>query len=823
MNATLPPDEAARLQTLQEYGILDSPPEEAFDRIIALATQLFNVPIALVSLVDMDRQWFKACFGLDIRQTGRELSFCAHAILHDDVFVVTDALLDPRFKDNSLVTGPPHIRFYAGAPLRTPSGHNLGSLCVIDTKPRDFSANQCTLLSDLAAIVVDEMELRRTARELRESETALRQILRENNQLTAAVNTFAAGVAITDPALPDNPIIFTNPAFTKMTGYTAEDVMLRNCRFLQGPDTNPATVRAIREAIAERRVFQDILLNYRKDGTPFWNDLTISPVFDAEGTLLRFVGLQTDVTARVQAEEKLRESEERYRLIADNSLDLIGLVDAQGTVLYASPSHFQVLGYDPAELLHHNILAIIHPTHHAPAQAALQQLVGEGGSIRVEAPLLHKQGNWLTVEMYVSRVTGADGSPNLLLSARDISQRKLAEAALRESEAEAARARAEAERANLAKSEFLSRMSHELRTPLNAILGFSQLLELDDLMPEQLRSVEMILKGGRHLLALINEVLDIARIEAGRMELSLEPVKVRDLLMECLDLIRPLATPRRIEIKVSAGTACDIYVQADRQRLKQVLLNLMGNAIKYNREGGKVILSCEPIPHPDDATPWLVIEVQDSGLGIAEEKIARLFVPFDRLGAEQSRIEGTGLGLALSRHLIEAMGGTIGATSTHGEGSTFWFQLPQAQDVSEVEEPVEQGAPGSSDPKRTVLYIEDNVSNLELMERLLGRFPSTQLLTAMQGRFGLELAREYKPDLILLDLHLPDITGLTVLQHLQGEPATRDIPVVVLSADATHGQTERVRDAGAVDYLTKPLNLKRLMQLLAEHLHEETA
>jgi PAS domain S-box-containing protein len=314
MNAPLPANEAERLQALRDYDILDTPPEAAFERLTSLAARLFDMPIALVSLVDADRQWFKACFGVDLRETSRELSFCAYTILSDDVMVVPNAVDDPRFLSNAVVTGSAHIRFYAGAPLKTPSGQNLGSLCVVDSIPREFSSAQQALLADLAAVVVDELELRRTARGLREaaaalqkSESVLRQTLRENSQLTVAIGSLTSGVLITDPSLPDNPIIFANPGFYAITGYCAQEIIGRNCRFLQGPDTDRAMVQEIRDAIAERRPFAGVILNYRKDGTPFVDELAINPVFDDTGELLSFVGLQNDVTEREQSRQLLEQ------------------------------------------------------------------------------------------------------------------------------------------------------------------------------------------------------------------------------------------------------------------------------------------------------------------------------------------------------------------------------------------------------------------------------------------------------------------------------------------------------------------------------------
>lgn len=362
-----------------------------------------------------------------------------------------------------------------------------------------------------------------------------------------------------------------------------------------------------------------------------------------------------------------------------------------------------------------------------------------------------------------------------------------------------------------AKRDFLSRMSHDLRTPLNAILGFAQLLEMEDGNPEHEENVRQILQGSRHLLHLINELLDVASIEAGRVALVLEPVSVEPVVGEILQLLRPLADARGIAVGCTPSPTARL-VLADRHRLTQVLMNLVGNAVKYNREGGSVTVSWDI-----GAQGGVRIGVADSGVGIPADKLGLLFQPFERLGAEQGRAEGTGLGLALSQGLAVAMGGRLSVDSTMGVGSTFWFDLPAASTPAGAEPAASALAPpsiGFSTAAGTVLYIEDNPANVRLAERLLNRRTGLRLLSAGTGEAGVSQAREMRPNLVLLNLHLPDVRGEEVLARLRDDPATAAIPVVVLSADAMPAQRNALLAAGASGYLTKPLDLAALLQVV---------
>jgi PAS domain S-box-containing protein len=517
-----------------------------------------------------------------------------------------------------------------------------------------------------------------------------------------------------------------------------------------------------------------------------------------------------DVTERRQAEAAVREREATLQAVVEASPDVISILDAEGRIRSMSPAMERITGYSADEAVGWDAFTAeaIHPDDLEPfAHAQREVLSGRQERAVVRVRVRHVDGHWLTLEAH-SRPLAALGGGALVVS-RDVTDQAAKDEELR-------LAKLAAEQANEAKSEYLSRMSHELRTPLNAILGFAQLLELDDLADEQRDNLGHILSGARHLLSLINEVLDIAAIEAGRLTLSLEPVPLADVVAETVSLIRPLADQESIMV-AAPDVACSTHVLGDRQRLKQVLLNLLSNAVKYNREGGSVELSCAPV-----ADDRLRIKVADTGLGIPPEALARLFVPFERVG-RQSGIEGTGLGLPLSKRLAEAMGGTLDLTSNPGQGSTFWIELPLVQGPVEQDEREGQGqdekVPAedqeeAAGPPITVLYIEDNLSNLRLVERILGRRPGVRLISAMRPELGLELAAEHHPDLVLLDLHLPDIPGETVLRRLQTNPRTAEIPVVILSADARPGLIQRLLEQGARRFLTKPLAVKELLEVV---------
>lgn len=445
--------------------------------------------------------------------------------------------------------------------------------------------------------------------------------------------------------------------------------------------------------------------------------------------------------------------------------------------------------------------------HDAPAAAPHPAAEPDLGALLEAAP-----DSCLVLDGDLRIVAVSDDYLRYTMTERDaIVGRQLFDASSELGSRELQEANRELRAANAAKSEFLSRASHELRTPLTAILGFSELLKGSAIDGDEREWINILHRAGGHLLELLNDVLDIARIDSGQLSMSLEPVAVSPVLKDVLALVQPLADARNISLETSYFGFSRSYVLADNQRFRQVLINLLSNAIKYNRKGGAITVAVV------DADPFVRIGVTDTGLGLTDEQISRLFTPFERLGAQGSGVEGTGLGLALSRDLITAMGGTLEVASSVGMGSTFTIELRLVEPTAVDSEVVEHD--GSLDTRsygatRTVLYVEDMVANARLVEAILKRRPDVTMISAMFGTMAIELANEHQPDLVLLDLHLPDMDGVDVLHHLRDDARTAAIPVVILSADASGVHADEIIAAGAELFLTKPIGVSKLLEVV---------
>lgn len=595
-------------------------------------------------------------------------------------------------------------------------------------------------------------------------------------------------------------LVDANHAWKDILDFDPEEIRGRSVFDFIHPDDAPR-FGAQRQRMATSE-FSAVRVEFRgrhRDGTYSW----LESHAVRRGNLI--YAIQRDIDIRKRNELAATESLRMTRAILEAVADSIVVIDRNLIVVDVSPGTQRVYGLTPEQCIGLNVLGVVHNQDQPSITTAIESLfTGESEEVQMARfRAIRGDGQWITIESRARLLIDADGSSDrAVLVSRDVTEAEAAQSAL-------AAAKAEAEQANLAKSEFLSRMSHELRTPLNSVLGFAQLLQMEADSTTGHEAVDYIYTSGRHLLNLIDEILDISRVESGTLAIALESLDVDELVKESIALFSLQATA--LGITIVNDDCAGVLVEADGLRLKQVLINLLSNAIKFNHPEGTVTIHCT------ESSGRVRISITDSGPGIAPENRERLFAPFDRLGAESRGIEGTGLGLALSKGLVEAIGGTLDFESALGVGSTFWVELPIAEGTLTSPRRVEL-APRAATRSMgaTVLYIEDNISNLRLVERLLTHRPSVRLISALQGRLGQELAVQHHPDLILLDVHLPDIPGAEVLRRLRAEPSTNDIPVVMLSADATQSQIDRFLNAGAAGYLVKPLDLNALLAVLDE-------
>ena len=678
------------------------------------------------------------------------------------------------------------------------------------------------LLSTYDAAIQRNKDLTRVQEELAARGNVLAQRERQLHEAKVFLeDLIAASPSIIfhlEPLEDDFVVTYVSPNIGWALGYGSEEIIgvPRFWTDIVHPDDRETARVAFRAALEGMTAQIEQETRWRaKDAGYLWFLIRGRVEYDDQGAPVTILCHALDITDRKRADEEIKRAERFLDSIVENVPNTIFVKDARELrFVRLNRAAENLIGRSRSELLGKTDYDLF-PRAQADRFSLNDREALAGGTL-VDIPDETVQTHGRGVRSLHTRklpIVDEHGVPQYLLGiSEDITERKAGEQAL-------ADAKLEAERANHAKSDFVSRMSHDLRTPLNAILGFAQLLEMDELTAEQRDNVHHIRRGGAHLLDLINEVLDIARIESGHLSLSLEPVAIVELLQHAIDLIRPMAAQRRITVQDDAISTSGLrhVLLADRSRLNQILLNLLSNAVKYNADAGRVFVTCEEIPGGR-----LRIKVRDTGAGIAPDKLNLLFQPFERLGADQTAIEGTGLGLMVSKGLAEAMGGTLGVESRVDHGSTFWVELPLSEAQGEIAvQPVEgHSAARSSDSGATgtVLYIEDNPSNRRLMERLLSRRPGVRLIGASNGQAGLDLACADRPDLILLDLHLPDMRGEDVLRRLSEEPRTRVIPVAVLSADATPAQARNLLAAGAAAYLTKPLNVDDVLRLLDEHL-----
>jgi PAS domain S-box-containing protein len=571
------------------------------------------------------------------------------------------------------------------------------------------------------------------------------------------------------------------------------------------------------------RGIEDIyeLTYIRKDGSRFPAVVSVTALRDEQDAIIGYLLIGTDNTARKQIEaeqmqlsQRLRDHQFYTRSLFESNIDAIMTTDPSGIITDVNKQMEVLTGCTRDELIGAPFKNYF--TDPDRAEKSTRQVLREKKVTDYELTARARDGRETVVSFNATTFYDRDRKlQGVFAAARDITERKRLDQVLREKNIELESARSVAEKANLSKSEFLSSMSHELRSPLNAILGFAQLMASGSPPPtsEQKASIDQILKAGWYLLELINEILDLALIESGRLSLSLEPMSLVDVIDECQAMIEPQAQKNGIRMTFPRFEI-PYYVKADRTRVKQLLLNLLSNAIKYNRPQGTVEVTCSV-----SSGNRIRISVHDSGEGLSPEKLAQLFQPFNRLGQEAGAEQGTGIGLVMSKRLVELMGGEIGVESTVGAGSVFWFELNPAAEPHSVVDTAEPPAPHHAHAQhgavpRTLLYVEDNLANMQLVEQLMARRADMRMLSAGDAILGIALARTRQPDVILMDINLPGMSGIEALQILREDPLTAHIPVLAISANAMPHDIRKGLDAGFFRYITKPIDVNEFMDAL---------
>jgi len=628
-----------------------------------------------------------------------------------------------------------------------------------------------------------------------------------------------------------------NVGAERMLGYTAAEVMNK---ITPADISDPQEVIARASALSlelgtpitpgfEALVFkasreiEDIyeLTYIRKDGSRFPAVVSVTALRDGPGAIIGYLLIGTDNTARKQVEadqkqldQRLRDQQFYTRSLIESNIDALITTNPSGIITDVNKQMEALTGCTRDELIGAPFKNYF--TDPDLAETTIKLVLSEKKVTDSELTARARDGKETVVSYNATTFYDRDRKlQGVFAAARDVTERKRLDQVLREQNIELESSKSVAEKANLAKSDFLSSMSHELRSPLNAILGFAQLMESDTPPPTpgQKASIDQILQAGWYLLELINEILDLAVIESGRLTLSLEPVLLSEVMVECQDMVAPHALKHGVK---TTFQACDkpLIVHADRTRLKQVLINLLSNAIKYNRPGGMVTVDCKMV-----ASGNIRITVTDTGAGLTPEKLAQLFQSFNRLGQEAGGEEGTGIGLVVSKRLVELMNGIIGVESTVGVGSVFWIELiatEAAKIGGKIAAPMESTRPEPVDGARlrTLLYVEDNPANMKLIEHLIGRRSDMRLLSAVEAHSGIEIARRAQPEVILMDINLPGMSGFDALKILREDPVTAHIPVIALSANAMTRDVERGMKAGFFRYLTKPVKVNEFMDAL---------
>jgi len=871
MKAPLPHDEAARLEALQRYAILDTLPEQEFDDLTRLAALICGTPIALVSLVDAERQWFKSKVGIEATQSSRDIAFCAHAILQPGVMVVPDTLVDERFCTNPLVLSEPKVRFYAGAPLITKEGHALGTLCVVDLVPRELSIQQREALRSLSRMVVAQLELRRGMSELSQ---AISQRRRAESELADLFNLSLDMLCI---AGFDGFFKRLNPAWEKTLGTPVSELLARPFLDFVHPDDRDATIKEMHQ-IRRGRITFSFENRYRcADGTYIWLLWNATPSTDEQ---LVFA-VARDITLRKRAERRLAAGYAVTRVLADaETLDqaapliLMSICEGLGWEVGAvwrveedgQPLRCVELWHPPAlqfpsfvwatrEFRYHRGVGLPGRVWETGQPAWISEIPTEGNFPRASFALQDGLHSGFAFPIRIGeRVVGViefysrdirkpevellDMFDSIGSQIGQFIERRRAEAELKiyadfleaakQAKEDDARkleiAKQKAEEATRSKSEFLANMSHEIRTPMNAIIGMTELALDTKLTKEQRNFLNTVKASAGSLLNLINDILDFSKGEVKKIELDRVGFSLRKTLENAVKVVAVRAEQKGLDLASRISSRVPDALVGDPERLKRILVNLVGNAIKFTEKGDVVVAT--GLESRSDAGVVLHFTVADTGIGISPEQRSRIFEAFSQGDSSTTRkFGGTGLGLSISKQLIELMGGRIWVESEVGQGSTFHFTAQLALERRHRQRVEGQPAPRevglSTAPRlarrvhRTlrVLVAEDNPVNQELAVHLLTRRGHSPIVVE-NGREAIAALQTRPFDVVLMDVQMPEMGGIEATQAIRQKEKIGGghVPILAMTAHAMQGDRERCLAAGMDGYIAKPIDAKAFLQ-----------
>lgn len=799
----IPENEPERLRELQKLDILDTPAEEEFDDITRLASMICGTLFSLVTIVDEQRQWFKSVEGpLGTRETSRDISFCGHALLGNEIFIIEDAHNDERFEDNPLVTSGPMIRFYAGVPLKTRSGFSIGTLCVFDPKPGSLSSQQKEGLTLLARQIEEKLERRQS------------DVIVDN--MARILDISDAHIILFDPV--QERVNYIDPGLRERLGNQVSESSrpLFAHLFPDLPYERFFTPQRMQDSdLAQRKITRTVLPN-QPDGQA--EIRLLNPrARDRHNKIL----LYQDKTELTRTRASAEEAESSFRVfykLARQSRNAFVVTDGKGRIQWVNTSFEELTGYSSAEVIgkkpgdflqgkdtsrmDRNRIA----RHLKSAEPVVQEILNYS-----------KNGKPYWAELYIEPIFNHSGVvTHFVATQSNVSRRKEENQLLRQS-------RADAERANREKSQFLAKISHELRTPLNGIIGIAE--KLLEEVPRELRDTVAILdQSSQHLMALLDDLLDLSHIESGQLELATSPFNLRNLLREIEQLFAPRAAMVGNELEISAPDDLPTQLLGDQTRLRQVLINLVNNAVKFTREG-LIRISAEDasLAHEpgltDDVQCNIRFSVSDSGPGISPEHHERIFESFEQLDNSSTRtFGGSGLGLAICKQLVEAMGGSIWLESEVGRGSQFSFEI-RFPVITQPGWP--ESEPGGKSPPAPLdaghaLVIDDNQVNCTVLVDLLRRLGVPRVYSALSARRGLALLENIQPDLIFIDLQMPDMNGFELIEHLQRSFSRQDrkLPLTIAcTAEVSDSKRHQCLDAGFHAHLGKPVTGSALRQL----------